>query len=541
MQTNPTRYFFPDIDASKCSYTSYTTVENGNIIQGKGGGDRSHGIMVGAGGKGNVVSNMNITVYGENAVNIIDLTDAGTGLNQVYNNHLYNNVQTITSRDDFDGCVIRGGDNVYNNTIIGGAQIGIIGHSYTKSGDVHDNKISLNTRFTNDFAIMFWDNSNRSIYNNIIDCVSGNHSCRGIDVTGGSVNGSTKIKVYNNTVLVKELPRNKEYNGCSLGGAYGLYSGNELNTEYYNNNISAFSYTCPSVAFRLLPFNKVTEKYLGVSFSAHDNVFNAYSNGSYSATALLMQDTNTSTAMNFTDNTLNSNYNWINSQSVYGVVFRSTIFNTINSDLSSNPLQGGNQFYTYDASLGSNNIKFIDNSYPDIQTNNIFKNSSFWGFWTMTSHGYDYTAAPYCSYFYSWTLKLNVIDTNNNPIIDANVLIENNNGTLVYFGQTDSSGTISTVLDEFFDIGGNRTYYNNYTITINSAGHNSYNGEINITKTSEITINLDSGDVQGLSSLSSGNSFEQKKISKSDSGIYILNPMVNLINWFRQIFHLSSM
>ena len=80
------------------------------------------------------------------------------------------------------------------------------------------------------------------------------------------------------------------------------------------------------------------------------------------------------------------------------------------------------------------------------------------------------------------------------------------------------------------------SYYSPYNITITSSGK-IFSTIVDINQSKTLIVNIDSGTVSGLSF----SSLKQKKMISSDSGIYTLNPLINLINWFRQLFHLSSM
>ena len=76
---------------------------------------------------------------------------------------------------------------------------------------------------------------NKLIYNNKIDCISDDFSCRGMAV--GNLN-SIGSKVFNNLVEIRELKRNQEYNGCCLGGGYAVQF------EYKVDNLEFFNIQC---------------------------------------------------------------------------------------------------------------------------------------------------------------------------------------------------------------------------------------------------------------------------------------------------------
>ena len=116
----------------------------------------------------------------------------------IYNNTFHNNVTSIQSRYDIDGASIRldqgqattTGAQVYDNTILGGPQGGILDETLG-GGAVYGNTISQGTvgsnQYTNDFAIYAWE-ENINVHNNTITPSQG----RGIsiDATSYPVNGT---------------------------------------------------------------------------------------------------------------------------------------------------------------------------------------------------------------------------------------------------------------------------------------------------------------------------------------------------------------
>jgi len=479
-QTNPNYVYYPDIDTGRCISwgTTNTTVKNGTINQGQEGGDRCNAVFVGAGGTGNEISNLNITVYGENAVNISNGSDGGGGLGKVHDNNLYNNVKQITSRDQFDGAVISWADEVYNNNIYSGVQNGIVQGS-KNHGDVYGNHITLTSRYTNDFAIQLWNKSNSNIHDNVIDCGSGDNSCRGIAVAGGS----SGIKVYKNTITVQELPRNQEYDGCEMAGAYGIQSETASNAEYYGNNVTANAASCQAYAFRANPGNDGTT--MGSNIDAHDNVFSAVSNNSNLAAPVKVAEADSTSLLNITNNTLITNFTWLFFDStVQDLTFPSNIYET-SGNLPSpfHPLWN----YNWDGNSPSKNIRFVDNKYPDAATANLFSNTS------GIFRGPAWDTSSTTTYHYSWTLNLTVQGANHAPVADATVIIVDKDGNQAYAGTTTSGGLSSTVLDEFFVSGINKTTYNDYTLTIIAPGYANFVQMLTMDKPTNLVVDLVTG------------------------------------------------
>lgn len=282
------------------------TITNGTIVQGQGNGFNSHAINMNENsGTGFSIDHLTVTTQGTNSKVISGYYFKNATINYNTINH---NVTTIKSRDNYDGAAVylpyassTGSYNstVHHNTFVTGVQtaISIVQTPGQVQNQIYNNDITLQTKYTNDFAISA---SGTIIYDNTINCGSGNNSCRGI-VTNGE-----GTKVYNNTVSVQELPRSQEYNGCEAFGAYGMqmeYSAN--NIEVYGNTVTAYGGECEAHAFRANPdITLVTNNRI------HDNIFTAIASGTGRASSIKFSEMN-ATALNLYSNTFRTNHRWI--------------------------------------------------------------------------------------------------------------------------------------------------------------------------------------------------------------------------------------
>jgi hypothetical protein len=292
-------------DVTQFGNANYATIRNGTIQQGQGKSDFSNCISVmensGVGWK---VHDLNMIADGANGKTIFSKNARNV---EIYNNHIYNPQRTIISRDGFDGAAIKieypgYGNEIYNNIVHQGVQTAFYLRQIEGqiSNEIHHNTIELQTRYTNDFAIIA---GGAIIHNNTINCGDGNNSCRGIS-TGG-----TNTLVYDNIVNVQELPRNQEYNGCELGGAYGMQmEANTTGLRVYGNTVTANAGMCEAYAFRANPY---AEGGTGSSDNlVHENTFIAVANGSARASTIKLSRAE-GDDVNLFKNTFRTNDKWI--------------------------------------------------------------------------------------------------------------------------------------------------------------------------------------------------------------------------------------
>lgn len=314
-------------DVTRFGNANYATIKNGKIVQGNGESDFSNCITVmensGVGWK---VNGMELYARGANSKAIRSINARNV---EISNNHIYNPQRVITSRDAFDGAAVKieypgYGSRIYQNTVHEGIQNAFYlpQTSGQPQNQIYDNTIELQSRYTNDFAIAA---GGAAIHGNSINCGSGNNSCRGIAI------GGTGTKVYNNTISVQQLPRNQEYNGCQMAGAYGMQMESSThNIDVYGNTVTANAGQCEAYAFRA---NPLAEKGTGSSNNlVHDNTFIAITNGAARAAAIKYSAISTKDLSVF-NNTFRTNHRWIfvdGGGAVVNPVFLNNRWETIN-------------------------------------------------------------------------------------------------------------------------------------------------------------------------------------------------------------------
>jgi hypothetical protein len=463
---------FPDI--RQYGDARNTVIKNGNIVQGVGAGDNAHGIYAYGGGRsaGSEIFNTTIEVYGAGSMNVKGWY--GHRL-KIHNNDLYNNVTVISSRDNFRGSVINLGignsNEIYNNTIIGGCQNGIVakGNAASHPNLIHNNYIALQSRYTNGFGIQLYGDQGAQVYENTLDYGDGDYSGRGIFVGGGAID----TKIYDNTIITQELPRNQEYNGYVIGGAYGIQVERSENIEVYGNNVTVYAREIGSQASAFRMNAGVNTRGVHV----HDNSFTAVRiDGDYAYALSLQEIIVPREGLLFENNVVTTNDKWLAGKHLTDLVFQGNTW-AIGDNLS-NPWRLLRDAYWREPFV---NLVFLDNQYLDDATRNIFVASSIV---LDGGRGID----PRASFHYSWTLDLNVI-SQGDPVIGASVLITNNAGSEV-FSEVTTGDNVEVVLDEFLNAGGIKTTYNPYTIVVAAEGYESSTQQITLDQPTDLTIDL---------------------------------------------------
>lgn len=292
-------------DAFQFGAANYATVSNGIIQQGQSKSDFSPCFYIfEASGTGWKFHDLTLISDGANSRSVKSYNGKDV---QFYNNHIYNPQRAITSRDAFDGAAVYVeytgyGTKVFNNTVHQGVQAAFYIRQKTgySQNEVYGNTIELQTRHTNDFAILA---NGSKIYGNTINCGNGDNSCRGIAI------GGNDTIVYKNIINVQELPRNQEYNGCEMGGAYGMqmeYDTRRL--DVYNNTVTAYAGDCEAYAFRANPYSSGTTN--STNNAVHDNTFVAIKNGTARAATIKYSEL-IGTNVNVYNNTFRTNHRWI--------------------------------------------------------------------------------------------------------------------------------------------------------------------------------------------------------------------------------------
>jgi hypothetical protein len=416
------------------------TVYGGAIVEGSGStGSFSHCINMGQGfiTGALTVHDITFTFQTESAMGIY-VDYAGTSIPGgaiVYNNTFNNNVTTIVSRYDIDGTSIRidqgqattVGAQIYNNTIIGGPQGGILDE--TIGGAVYGNTISSGTvgtnQYTNDFAVYAWE-QNINVHNNTITPTQG----RGISIDSSAypVNGTT---AQGNTITVIEKSDNGEYGGCELGGTYGIqYDDEASSASDVSNTVVAEAQQCNGGGLRLTA--------VGTGDTSSNNTYTGkLLSGSASgvvATGLSM-DSGGQPAVTATKDTFIGD-----TSSIYVDWDGAGPLSCISCTLGSGPEPSSyTTFYFWNGgtSVTPGGMHFRDTTF----TGSASKTST-----NMTVPGNNGTTAEY---WIDWTYSLTVEDGSGAAVSGASVSITDALGNNIYSGTTNSSGQISAVVTEF--------------------------------------------------------------------------------------------
>lgn len=343
---------YPDIN--QYGNATYATITNGKIFQGNGLSDYSDAIYVEeTSGTGFNFNNLEITTKGANSHVILSYYMIG---GEIHNNFIHHEVNTITSRDGYDGAAVKieyGGDGgkIYDNYVDKGIQTAIVASTKSNAGSqmqIYGNNITLQTKYTNDFAISA---SGSIVHDNIVNCGSDNNSCRGIVISG------IGTKVYNNSVSVQQLYRNQEYNGCEGSGAYGMQGEYTASgAEIYGNMVTANAGVCESTALRLNPDPDQTS----ASMNIHGNTFIAVSTGTQRASAMKLADI-TSSNIVIDGNIFKTNRRWI--------YLDYATYNTMDVKMVGNRWETigivDSPFYPFETNVITANFTFNNNVYGD--------------------------------------------------------------------------------------------------------------------------------------------------------------------------------
>ena len=443
------------------------TIKNGTIVQGANGATWGHGVFVHE-TSGVTIQDLNITVRGANS-SVINGKNQGTFSSSVHGNTLTSNVTTITSRDNFNGAVVYGlqGD-IYENTITNGVHAGIVTASGVAS-NIYSNTIQLKARYTNAFAIRADHGS--QIYNNTINCGSGEYTARGIMASGQD--GLATTKVYGNTIDVQGKNNNQEYEGVPIGGVYGIQIEDAKNVEVFNNFVTARGNTTIAYAFRM---NSAAVASIGVS--VHDNVFEAVSNGAHAASVKF--STIESAYVIFAGNTL------ITNDGIVGATADAT-FTLIRSHVKINmpiadpyPIESD---YSSDPGLHTI-ISFLDTSFEDAASR-AYLGSAI----ARTASRYGGLPDNRIAFNQKWTTTIQVNDSGSTALPNAQVTITDKLGNQVFSGLSNANGQVVTALTEFQTQGGTKTGNNPFTVTANSNGQQ-VQQQFTADKTQTVTVQI---------------------------------------------------
>lgn len=475
------RDHYPDL--SRFGSATNAVIKNGTITQGPGRGNVSHGVYEFR-SENIELAQLTVTVHGPNSINFGAYYASGVN---IHDNTFYSNVDTITSRDNFHGQVITAGSNgeVYNNTIIGGCQNGIV---VSEGMRIHHNTISLRSRYTNGFAIQLYGDEGSEVYENTIRCGQGEFASRGIFV-GGNAQGT---KVWNNVVEVQELPINQEYGGGQggyLSGAYGIQVESSDNIEIWGNVVTGYAREWTASAFRMNAALADRNIYV------HHNVFNALKMG---RGGLESNDENLLTAnsvkidggidsantqLRFEYNTLASNSRWIACSSISNLDFKHTTFAIKNEPL--DPFQPITAVrYRTDNSDAITDLKFTDSRFGDAAARTALINAPVYKKF-YTNFGPDSAS----SYYLAWILAVKV-QNGSSVLPNAQVQVLDRNGSEVFSGTTNSEGSIQTILNEHKMTGDQKEVYGPYQVRVTDSTHGTRNTQVTLDRSKTIVVNF---------------------------------------------------
>ncbi len=203
-----------------------------------------------------VVHDLTIITNGAKA-NTIYATSSLSGW-QIYNNTLSmkNSVAlTLSDRSAFLGQAILisdpeqatgvSPDLIHDNHILAATQGGI--RTTHQNAHIYNNDITFNSATSNDFCIDVPANGQEVDHN----------TCHPLSGRGIHMNAST-LYVHDNIISVIELKQNVEYNGCELGGTYGMQLEFDVfqgvpptGTKIDNNTVTAAAGDCDGIGMRM--------------------------------------------------------------------------------------------------------------------------------------------------------------------------------------------------------------------------------------------------------------------------------------------------
>lgn len=420
----------------------HLTVLNGKIVQADGGPAYSDAIHLGQGG-GNYlqVHDVEFSVQGDAAIPIFT-TFSGSG-STIYQNVIHNRVRRIPNRHQLQGMsikfansqLLRPGQSVHDNRILGGAQGGIF--LATRGARAYGNDIRQDSYYSNDFSIYMWGND-QEVFKNNIDVISG----RGIQIGGGAVEtggpgkGGARSVAHDNQVRVRELKRNCDYseqdacNVCQPGGSYGIqFDDNPQGDQSQHNTVVAEATECDAVAL------KVTDSRLRENES-NDDSFTATRVGQSSANAYGWDNTGPTgfTARNdtFIADTASFHVNWDGAQNEICIACTFGKGTNASSRYATFSFQNG-------GTLPVKNIHFVDPKFVGGAARD-----------STDMRPIDPTNWPGPSeYFIDWTFRLQVDDQHGSGVAGAAVSLADALGNIAYEGKTGADGKLAIPLNEF--------------------------------------------------------------------------------------------
>jgi len=466
-----------DFDANRYPTTHYdfasggsgplATISNLNIIQGQNHGSWCHGVFIHT-LSGISMDNCTIKVTGQNT-SCINGDDLGSKYNYVIDNYLQSDIPSLSSRDNKNGAVIFAIQGIVaNNTLRNGPAVGIcIQDTKPLVSIVRRNDITLKTRYTNSYGILYGSSSGEVSYNTVV-ATGDDDCCLGIMLQGTTSGATAKY----NHVDVKLIPRISEYGGDQANGVYGLQLETADECVVHNNYVRVTATTGSQAhAFRV-GGGTATLRHL-----VYDNEFVAHrESGSTKACSSQAHRTLDDTSI------------------ISGNIFRSDnqFFsdlgdcNGILTDCSWEVTDTGQPFRVM-------NLYFNDTSTGLRIVNPIFLNEAArLAFSTGNVLGAAYQTGDALTavsdYSILWNTTISVLN-NSNPVSGATIITNDTLGSGSHTGVSDINGQYIFTLSEYKVRGNIKSVFSPYNVSV-SSGLLTGSGSFSVTGLQTINIGI---------------------------------------------------
>jgi hypothetical protein len=399
------------------------SVKNGAIIQAPDAPPYSHAIRVGQGPSKNLkIENLALQISSPSTAGVF--VSSSSGGMHVRDLTVENRSKYVLNRHQLEGAAIRivdaskkaAPDLIEGLRLLGGPQVGVV--ETTTGSTIIGADIRLTALFTNDFGLMLLANDIQAKRNTI------EGRSRGIQIDArGNVVEKNLIRTYEEAV-------NEEYEGCQLGGTYGIQiEARSTKAIIRNNDVQVRATACDARAFRATGTKSGNQNHsfqntyhavkplgvqgraIGASFSGAKDV-------------LLEKDTI------YADSS-NAEIAWDGGQNI---ILRDVTF--------IKGTNAGPDYATFTLVPGSNNATYRPTRAEMKIINPVFRNGASLDSFKMRPIGFEKWATP-AQYSIGWTFLLTVIDSNQSPVAGAEVIFLDNKGSTVGKTTTGADGRIT--------------------------------------------------------------------------------------------------